>query len=129
MTIRIEEVAGMDFKEVAGSRRIGRVTPGEVLLEEFMKPLGLSARALAAELGVPSNRVSAVVAGTRAVTAETAILLGERFGTSAEFWLNLQMMQDLEQARRKGRAPAARRVPVRKMRRRSGTPSKRQAAA
>jgi antitoxin HigA-1 len=57
-----------------------------------MIALGLSARALAREINVPSNRITAILAGERAVTAETAILLGERFGTSAEFWLNLQMM-------------------------------------
>ena len=82
------------------------MTPGDVLREEFMVPLGLSARALARELGVPSNRISAILAGQRSVTAETAILLGERFGTSAEFWLNLQMMHDLEEARRQMRRAA-----------------------
>ncbi len=100
MPIRIEDVTGMDFSDVAGTRRIGAVTPGEVLREEFMVPLGLSARALARELGVPSNRITAILAGDRSVTAETAILLGERFGTSAEFWLNLQVMHELEEARR-----------------------------
>jgi antitoxin HigA-1 len=54
---------------------------------------------------VPSNRITEIVAGGRAISAETAILLGDRFGTSAEFWLNLQMAHDLEQARRQlGRA-------------------------
>ena len=101
MAIRTEEVAGLDFSDVAGSDRIGPVTPGEVLREEFMVPLGLSGRALARELGVPSNRITEIVAGERAITAETAILLGERFGTSAEFWLNLQMADDLEAARRR----------------------------
>ena len=100
MAIRSEDVAGMDFSDVAGHEHIGPVTPGDVLREEFMRPLGLSARALARELGVPSNRITAIVAGDRGVTAETAILLGERFGTSAEFWLNLQMMHELEEARR-----------------------------
>ena len=100
MAIRTEEVAGMDFSDVAGTRRIGAVTPGDVLREEFMVPLGLSARALARELGVPSNRITAILAGARGVTAETAILLGERFGTSAEFWMNLQMRHELEEARR-----------------------------
>ncbi len=99
MAIHTEDVAGMDFSDVAGTRRIGAVTPGDVLREEFMVPLGLSARALARDLGVPSNRITAILAGNRGVTAETAILLGERFGTSAEFWLNLQMMHDLEEAR------------------------------
>lgn len=100
MTIRIEDVAGMDFSDVAGTERIGPVTPGNVLREDFMVPLGLSARALARDLGVPSNRITAILSGDRGVTAETAILLGERFGTSAEFWLNLQTAHDLEEARR-----------------------------
>jgi addiction module HigA family antidote len=99
MAIRTEDVVGLDVSDVAGTERIGRVTPGEVLREEFMVLLGLSGRALARELGVPSNRITEIVAGGRAVTAETAIMLGERFGMSAEFWLNLQMMHDLEEAR------------------------------
>jgi addiction module HigA family antidote len=61
---------------------------------------GLSGRALARELRVRSNRITDMVAGDRAVTTETAILLGERFGTSAEFWLNLQIAHDLDEARR-----------------------------
>jgi addiction module HigA family antidote len=73
MAIRMEDLAGMDFSDVAGAERIGPVTPGDVLREEFMKPLGLSARALARELGVPSNRITAILAGDRGVTAETAI--------------------------------------------------------
>jgi addiction module HigA family antidote len=101
VSIRTEEVARLDFSDVADPERIGPVTPGEVLRTEFMAPLGLSGRALARELGVPSNRITEIVAGTRAITAETAILLGERFGTSAEFWLNLQMAHDLEMARRR----------------------------
>jgi addiction module HigA family antidote len=103
VSIRIEDAARLDFSDVAGGKRIGPVTPGEVLREEFMAPLGLSGRALARELGVPANRITEIVAGTRAVTAETAILLGERFGTSAEFWLNLQMAHDLEEARQRRR--------------------------
>jgi addiction module HigA family antidote len=101
VSIRAEDVAGADLSDVAGTERVGPVTPGEVLREEFMTPLGLSGRALARELGVPSNRITEIIAGARAVTAETAILLGERFGTSAEFWLNLQTAHDLEEARRR----------------------------
>jgi addiction module HigA family antidote len=100
MTIPAEDVSELDFSDVAGPERIGPVTLGEVLREEFMIPLGLSGRALARELGVPSNRITEIVAGERSITAETAILLGERFGTSAEMWLNLQMAHDLEGARR-----------------------------
>jgi antitoxin HigA-1 len=105
MAIRIEDVAGTDFSDVATTEHIGPVTPGDVLRDDFLVPLGLSARALARELNVPSNRISAIVAGERGVTAETAILLGQRFGTSAEFWMNLQTAHDLEEARR--HTPAA----------------------
>ena len=100
MSIPADDVAGLDLSDVAGSERIGPVTPGEVLRDEFMAPLGLSGRALARELGVPSNRITEIVAGVRRITAETAILLAERFGTSAEFWLNLQTAHELEEARR-----------------------------
>ena len=106
MVIRMEDVAGLDLSDVAGTERIWPVTPGEVLREEFMRPLGLSGRALARELGVPSNRITEIVAGERSVSAETAIMLGDRFGTSAEFWLNLQMAHDLELARRHMRRAA-----------------------
>ena len=98
MSIRAEDIAAVDFSDVATTERIGPVVPGEVLREEFMVPLGLSGRALARELGVPSNRISGIVAGEQVITAETAILLARRFGTSAEFWLNLQTAHDLEMA-------------------------------
>lgn len=75
MAIRIEDVAGMDFSDGAGSDRIEPVLSGDVLREDFMLPLGLSAR----ELGGPSNRITAILGGTRLVTEETAILLGKRF--------------------------------------------------
>jgi addiction module HigA family antidote len=100
MAIRTEDTAGLDYSDVATTDRIGPIPPGEVLREEFMIPLGLSGRALARDLGVPSNRITEIVAGGRAISAETAILLGERFGTTAEFWLNLQTAHDLELARR-----------------------------
>lgn len=64
-----------------------------------MAPLGLSARALARDLGVPANRVTEILNGERAVAATTAPLLARRFGTSAEFWMNLQTAHDLESAR------------------------------
>lgn len=106
MAIQIGDIAGMDFSDIAGSEPIGPVPPGDVLRHDFMEPLGLSARALAREMGVPSNRITAILAGDRGVSAETAILLSERFGTSAEFWLNLQMMHDLEEARQHMRRAA-----------------------
>ena len=106
MTIRIEDIPGMDFSDVAGPERIGPVPPGDILREDFMLPLGLSARAMAREIDVPSNRITAILAATRRVTAETAILLGERFGTSSEFWLNLQTIHDLAEARQHMRRAA-----------------------
>ncbi|MDE8345333.1 MAG: HigA family addiction module antitoxin [Acidocella sp.] len=76
------------------------VTPGEVLREEYMTPLGLSARALASEIGVPPNRITEILRGERAITAATAILLGRRFNTSSRFWMNLQVAHDLAVAER-----------------------------
>lgn len=74
--------------------------PGEVLLEEFMQPMGLSARALGAALAVPHNRISALVKGQRGVSGDTALRLAQYFGTSAEFWMNLQSAYDLSVARK-----------------------------
>jgi addiction module HigA family antidote len=72
--------------------------PGEVLAEEFLKPLGLSATALAQALRVPPNRITSIVGGQRAVTGDTALRLARYFGTSAEMWINLQAMHDLSSA-------------------------------
>lgn len=75
------------------------IHPGEILKEEFLVPLGISANRLALSLGVPPNRISAIINGERAITAETAILFGRAFDTSPEFWLNLQTHYDLETAK------------------------------
>ena len=69
--------------------------PGEVLDEEFLKPLQMSVNALAIALRVPATRVGAIVKGERAVTADTALLLARFYGTSPQFWMNLQAMHDL----------------------------------
>jgi addiction module HigA family antidote len=69
--------------------------PGEILQEEFLAPLGMTANALATALRVPANRIGAILRGERAVTADTALRLARYFKTSAEFWLNLQTMHDL----------------------------------
>jgi antitoxin HigA-1 len=82
------------------ARLLPPVTPGEILREEFMAPLDLSANRLAGALGVPANRITAILNGTRAVTADTALRLARCFRTSPEFWLNLQVLYDLEVARR-----------------------------
>ncbi len=86
------------------------VHPGEVLREEFMEPLGLSMNRLALDLHVPVTRISEIVHERRAVTADTALRLGRFFGTSPEFWLNLQARHDLEIARDKKQAKVEREV-------------------
>ncbi len=98
-------------------------TPGEMLLEEYLKPAGITQVALAAKMGVPIQRVNGIISGRRAVTAETAILLSRALGTTPELWLNLQVAVDLWDAQ--GRMPRgrARRVarahaPARSVRRR-----------
>ncbi len=75
------------------------IHPGEILNEDFLKPLGLSQYRLATDIHVPPRRINEIVKCTRAVTADTALRLARYFGTSAEFWMNLQAHHDLERAR------------------------------
>ena len=81
-------------------KRLDPIPPGEILMEEFMRPLGISINALARALEVPPNRIGAIVNGTRAITADTALRLGTYFGTSPETWLDLQSDYELRVARR-----------------------------
>ena len=76
--------------------RMPPVHPGEILLEEFLKPLGLSQYRLAKGLSVPARRINEIVLGGRSITADTALRLARFFGTSERFWLNLQATYDLE---------------------------------
>ena len=80
-------------------KKLPNIHPGEVLLEEFMNPLGLSQNALARAVGVPPRRINEIVLGQRAVTADTALRLAAFFGTSEGFWLGLQADYDLEETR------------------------------
>ncbi len=79
--------------------RLPNIHPGEILLEEFLRPLGLSQNRLARSLGVPPRRINEIALGKRAVTADTALRLARYFGTSERFWLGLQIDYDLENAR------------------------------
>ena len=88
--IHRDKLDGMSFADIAIGLKLPPLKPGDVLLEEFMRPMGLTARALAAELGVPANRIASIVNGSRTISAETAILVGRRFGTSSKMWMNLQ---------------------------------------
>jgi addiction module HigA family antidote len=80
-------------------RKVPLATPGEILLEEFLKPMGVTQYRLAKEIGVPQRRIGEIVAGKRTITADTAARLGVYFGMEAEFWLNLQAHRDLVHAR------------------------------
>jgi len=73
--------------------------PGEVLLEDFLKPLGMSQYALAKAIDVPQIRISEIIRGTRAISPDTALRLARYLGTSAEFWMGMQATYDLAQAR------------------------------
>lgn len=86
------------------------IIPGEILLEEFMKPHGISQNKLARDIDVPVVRVHAIVHGRRAVTPDTALRLSRYFGTTAEFWINLQARYDLKMATRKAGAEIERNV-------------------
>jgi antitoxin HigA-1 len=76
------------------------ISPGEILLEEFLRPMGISQNQLAREIDVPVSRVAAIIKGTRAITADTALRFSRYFGTSAEMWLNLQSQYDLRVVQR-----------------------------
>jgi len=77
-------------------KKMKPIHPGEVLLEEFLEPMGVSQYRLAKDTSVPARRINEIVHGARGVTADTALRLGRFFGTSAQFWLNLQTHFDLE---------------------------------
>ena len=78
------------------AKKIRPIHPGEILMEEFLKPYNISQYRLSKDINVPPRRINEIVHGTRAVTADTALRLGKFFGTSAQFWLNLQSRYDLE---------------------------------
>ncbi len=81
------------------TKTLNPIPPGEVLLEEFMKPFGVSQNKLARDIDVSIARINEVVHNKRGITADTAVRLGAYFGTTAEFWINLQSRHDLKMAR------------------------------
>ncbi|MFY9618531.1 MAG: HigA family addiction module antitoxin [Pyrinomonadaceae bacterium] len=81
------------------ARKLKAISPGEVLLEEFLKPLGISQSGLARDLNVPVGRVSDIVQGKRAITPDTALRLAVYFNMTPEFWMNLQSHYDLKLAK------------------------------
>jgi addiction module HigA family antidote len=81
------------------TRKLSPIHPGEVLAEEFLTAMGISQYRLAKGVGVPPRRINEIVLGKRGITADTALRLGRFFGTTAEFWMNLQVRYDLETRR------------------------------
>lgn len=79
------------------TKLLDNIHPGEVLLEEFLKPMEITAYRLAKETYIPQTRISAIIKGNRRITADTALRLSKFFGTSAKFWLGLQADYDLEE--------------------------------
>ena len=101
MSIRIEDLDQTDFSEVAdlSSERMSPVMPGEILLEEFLKPLGITQYRLSKEIGVPQRRIGEIVAGTRAITVDTSLRLARFFGMNDGFWIGLQTDYETAKAR------------------------------
>jgi len=101
MTIRVEDLASMDFSDVATGEKLSPVHPGEILLKEFLEPMGITQYRLAKETGVPQRRIGEIVAGKRAITADTGLRLSRFFGINDGFWIGVQADYDTEIARDK----------------------------
>ena len=101
MTIRLTDLEKTTFDDVLSQppRKLVLTHPGQLLRSEFLEPHRLTANALANALHVPANRITAILKGQRAISADTALRLGRFFGTTAEFWLNLQKDHELRLAR------------------------------
>ena len=102
MTIKREDVdqREVDFSDVTSGRRLPPVHPGEILRDEFLTPMELSVYRLARALKISRPRLNDIVLGRRGVTTDTALRLGRYFGTTPEFWINLQSRHDLDVAER-----------------------------
>ena len=102
MAIQREDIdrRKVDFSDVASGRRLPPVHPGEILRDEFLSPMDLSVYRLAKAIKVSRPRLNDIVFGRRAVTTDTALRLGRYFGTTPEFWINLQIRYDLDVAER-----------------------------
>ena len=91
----------MSESQIITNERLPNIHPGEILKEEFLIPMHVSAYRLAKEIHIPQTRISEIIHGNRSITADTAIRFSKFFGTTAEFWLNLQNLYDLEEEEHK----------------------------
>jgi addiction module HigA family antidote len=112
MSIKREDLdAGrVDFTGVVAGKRLPLIHPGEILRDDFLQPMKISVYALAKAIKVPRSRVNDIVLGRRGITADTAFRLARYFGTSPDFWINLQARFDLDAADRKLRRRIEREV-------------------
>jgi len=110
MTIKRNELRNTDFSGIVTGRRLAPVHAGEVLLKEFIEPMELTRYRVAKEMAVPQRRIDEICAGSRAITADSALRLGRLFGVDAQFWMNLQARYDLEIAERESRKRIEREV-------------------
>jgi len=96
--VKREDLGRTDFFGVVGRGRLPDIHPGEILNEDFLGPLGVTQYRLAQAVSVPPRRINEIVHGKRAITADTALRLARYFGTTPDFWINLQAQYDLRQA-------------------------------
>lgn len=94
MNIQTEELASINFSDVADGEKLPPVTPGEILLEEYLLPMGITQYRLAKEIGVPQPRIGEIITGKRGITIDTALRLSRYFGMSDGFWIWLQIDYD-----------------------------------
>jgi addiction module HigA family antidote len=100
MAIQRSALGRTDFADVATGRRLKPVHPGEVLVRDFIEPMGLTRYRVAKSINVPQRRIDEICSGQRAISADTALRLGRLFGVEAQFWMSLQAQYDLEVAER-----------------------------
>ncbi len=100
MSIHRSVLKRESFRGITTGRKLAPVHPGDVLLADFIEPLGITRYRLAKAIGVRQRRIDEICAGTRAITADTAVRLGLAFGIDPQFWLNLQSQYDLEVVQR-----------------------------
>lgn len=100
MTIARDALKETDFRDVSSGHRLAPVHPGDVLMHDFIEPLGITRYKVAKLTGVQQRRIDEICAGARSITGDTALRLARLFGTDAAFWMNLQAQYDLEVADR-----------------------------
>lgn len=100
MTIQRHELPTLKYGRIVSGKRLAAVHPGDVLLKDFIEPLGLTRYRVAKEINVPQRRVDEICSGKRAMSADTALRLGRFFNVEPQLWMNLQTQFDLEVARR-----------------------------